>query len=104
MGLLTRGSTGCVTNQDSGAGRSRLVSRLASFSDGSSQLYVRWMDNGQIAKLTQVTESPSGLTWSPDGRWIAFSMLVPEAPAPFVKLPAKPEGAEATRCPRRSPR
>ncbi len=65
-----------------------------STSDGSSQLYVRWMDNGQLAKLTQVTKSPSGLTWSPDGRWIAFSMLVPEAPVPFVQLPDKPEGAE----------
>ena len=66
----------------------------ASTADGSTQLYVRWMDNGQLAKLTQLTESPGGLTWSPDGRWIAFSLFVPEAPEPFVQLPAKPEGAE----------
>ncbi|MFQ5739520.1 MAG: prolyl oligopeptidase family serine peptidase [Acidobacteriota bacterium] len=63
-------------------------------SDGSSQLFVRWMDTGQTAKLTHLTSSPSGITWSPDGRWIAFSMLVREPSPPFVEMPAKPEGAE----------
>ncbi len=41
---------------------------------GSTQLFVRWMDTGQIARLTQLTNSPDGLSWSPDGKWIAFSM------------------------------
>ncbi|MCH8255572.1 MAG: PD40 domain-containing protein, partial [Gemmatimonadetes bacterium] len=39
--------------------------------EGSTQLYVRWMETGQIAKLTQLTKSPGGLAWSPDGQWIA---------------------------------
>lgn len=65
-----------------------------SSSDGSTQLYVRWMDTGVTAKLTNLTSSPSGLTWSPDGTQLAFSMLVPDEPEPFVSMPSKPEGAE----------
>lgn len=70
--------------------------RLAfvSNSDGTTQLYVRWGDTGQLARLTQLTRSPSALTWSPDGKWIAFSMLVPDKPEPLAKLPPKPKGAE----------
>jgi acylaminoacyl-peptidase len=52
------------------------------------------METGEVAKLTQLTRSPGGLTWSPDGNWIAFSMFVSESPTPFVQLPPKPEGAE----------
>jgi acylaminoacyl-peptidase len=70
--------------------------RLAyvSGSDGSAQIYCRWMDTGQTAKLTQLTSPPRGLTWSPDGRNLAFSMHVPEKTKPMVQLPGKPEGAE----------
>ena len=66
----------------------------ASSVDGRTQIYVRWMDTGQTARLTQLRSSPSGLAWSPDGRSIAFSMLARERPEKFVKLPKKPEGAE----------
>ncbi|MFQ5506819.1 MAG: S9 family peptidase [Planctomycetota bacterium] len=65
-----------------------------SSADGSTQLWLRWMDTGQTAKLSNLTKAPSGLAWSPDGRWIAFSMHVPEHPKPLAKLPRKPEGAK----------
>ena len=58
------------------------------------QLFVRWMDTGQTAMLTHLQEAPGGISWSPDGRWIAFSMFVPEPAEPFAELPAKPTGAE----------
>ncbi|HEX4945790.1 MAG TPA: S9 family peptidase, partial [Blastocatellia bacterium] len=45
--------------------------------DGSSQIYRRWMDSGQTAKLTNLTQSPAGVSWSPDGKWLSFTMLVP---------------------------
>jgi acylaminoacyl-peptidase len=61
---------------------------------GTPQLYCRWMDSGRSAKLTQLTSAPSGACWSPDGKWIAFNMEVPESTKPYVDLPAKPEGAE----------
>ena len=72
---------------------SRLV--FASSKEGSVQIYLRWMDDGQLARLTDLTSSPRSLTWSPDGRLIAFTMPVAaEAAKPFGQLPQKPEGAD----------
>ena len=66
----------------------------ASSENGSTQLFVRWLDTGQTAQLTRLTESPGSIVWSPDGRSIALSMRVPETTKPFTEMPAKPEGAE----------
>lgn len=66
----------------------------ASDAEGSRQLYVRWMDTGQTALVTNLTEAPRGVAWSPDGRWIAFGMHVPSDTEPLAKLPEKPEGAK----------
>lgn len=67
----------------------------ASSEEGSVQIYLRWMDSGQVARLTDLTASPSSLSWSPDGRMIAFTMPVAaEAARPFGELPKKPDGAE----------
>ena len=63
-------------------------------SAGSRQIYVRWMDTGQTAKLTNLAQMPSGISWSPDGKWIAFSMWVPTRGKPFVSMPSKPKGAK----------
>ncbi|MBJ2128005.1 S9 family peptidase [Alteromonas sp. IB21] len=72
-------------------------SRLAYLSneEGKPQLYVRWMDTGQTALVTNVTSSPSNITWSPDGKHIAFTMSVDAKEKPLdVKMPKKPEGAK----------
>lgn len=72
-------------------------SRLAylSNSEGRPQLYVRWMDSGQTALVTNVPTSPSSITWSPDGKTIAFTMSVDSNEQPFkVKMPKKPKGAK----------
>lgn len=62
--------------------------------EGSTQIYRRWMDTGQTAKLTNVTQAPANLAWSPDGKTIAFTMHVPEAGAKVISLPVPPEGAK----------
>ncbi len=62
--------------------------------EGSPQLYVKWLSSGDTALITNLTEAPSDLAWSPDGRMIAFVMDVKTDNEPFAKLPAKPEGAE----------
>ena len=74
-------------------GRLAYVSSGALPEDRSAQIHVRWMDTGQTARLTQLPRPPSSLSWSPDGRWLAFSMLVPEPSPPYVELPDKPENA-----------
>jgi acylaminoacyl-peptidase len=70
--------------------------RLAyvSSADGSPQLYVRWMDSGQTALLTNLTEAPDAIAWSPDGKSIAFSQLVLSEKKPLATPPPKPEGAQ----------
>ncbi len=71
--------------------------RLAYFStaEGSApQLFVRWMDTGQSARISGLPDSPQGITWSPDGRRIAYLMAVPDEGAKLGSAPAKPEGAE----------
>lgn len=61
---------------------------------GNTQLFLRWLDSGEAVRLTQLPHAPSGLVFSPDGRQIAFSMLVPTRRESMVKMPEKPEGAE----------
>jgi dipeptidyl aminopeptidase/acylaminoacyl peptidase len=70
--------------------------RLAyvSAAEGSPQLYVRWMDSGQTALLTNLTQGPEAITWSPDGKWIAFSQFVPADKKPLATPPPKPDGAQ----------
>ena len=71
-------------------------SKLAYISDegGSAQLYVRYMDSGQSARLTNLTHSPGSLTWSHDGRHIAFTLFTPASQPPLFKdMPQKPNGA-----------
>ena len=62
--------------------------------DKKTQIFIRWMESGESMQLSNLTESPSNLSWSPDGKWIAFSMFVPQKKKPVVQLPMKPEGAE----------
>ena len=66
--------------------------RLAYTAGG--QIHLRWMDTGETATLTQLTDSPRGLRWSPDGRHIAFNMLVPYPPPRLAPPPRPPAGAE----------
>lgn len=63
--------------------------------EGKTQLYVRWMDNGQTGLVTNVQSSIGNVSWSPDGQQIAFTMNVKETGTPFkVKMPKKPKGAK----------
>src|SRR5271170_3128621 len=72
--------------------------RLAYFgegADGSRQLFVHWMESGVTAAVSNFTESPSRLAWSPDGRWIAFTMPVAAERKPLkVELPEAPKNAK----------
>jgi len=60
----------------------------------TAQVYCRWMDTGQTARLAQLPGPASSVEWSPDGTQIAFSMPVPAPEKPFVTMPPMPPGAE----------
>jgi dipeptidyl aminopeptidase/acylaminoacyl peptidase len=64
-----------------------------SAAEGSPQLYVRWMDSGQTALLTNLVEPPESIAWSPDGKSIAFTQFVLADKAPLAPPPPRPEGA-----------
>lgn len=70
--------------------------RIAYVQDTASGtgIHVRWMDTGQTALLANLQKSPADLTWSRDGRWLAFVMSVPAKSEPIAKPRTKPEGAE----------
>ncbi|WP_103026927.1 alpha/beta hydrolase family protein [Salinibacter altiplanensis] len=70
------------------------VAYVASTEGDGAEIFVRWMDTGQTARITQLDASPSGLSWGPEGDRLAFSMFVPAEPEPFARLPSPPEGAD----------
>ena len=62
--------------------------------DGKAQIHCYWVAQDKSAAISQLTERPAGITWSPNGNQIAFFMRVPVKAKPFASLPAKPKGAE----------
>lgn len=91
---LTNGSGAYVSPRWSPDG-TRLL--YLSRADGATQVFVRWMDTGQSAKISNLTESADNPAWSPDGEFISFTMRVPLETDLLAKMPAKPEGANWAR-------
>jgi dipeptidyl aminopeptidase/acylaminoacyl peptidase len=71
------------------------VAYFGAAGDGSTQLFVYWLESGATAAVSNFTESPASLAWSPDGRWLAFTMPVAAERKPLkVDLPEVPKNAK----------
>jgi dipeptidyl aminopeptidase/acylaminoacyl peptidase len=70
--------------------------RLAYLSDtdGRTQIYIRWMDSGQTARITNLEQGADSLEWSPDGRMLSFSSFAPGRGPRIADLPSPPAGAK----------
>ena len=68
---------------------------------GGAQLWVRYMDaEGATTQITRLTETPSDIEWSPDGKTLAFGMLVRANDPWRIAMPTAPRGAKWTEAPR----
>jgi len=77
------------------------IAYIAHGEPNGSQVFVRWMDaEGAVSQLTHLTETPAGLDWSPDGKWLAFTMLVPAKNEWHIAMPTPPKGAKWVEPPR----
>ncbi|MEZ9200654.1 prolyl oligopeptidase family serine peptidase [Shewanella sp. 10N.286.54.B9] len=70
-------------------------SKLAyiSTASGSPQIHMRWLNNGSNAQLSHFSSAPANLSWSPDGKTIAFTRFVEQKAKSVVNLPGKPKDA-----------
>ncbi|GIW78378.1 MAG: acyl-peptide hydrolase [Gemmatales bacterium] len=57
-------------------------------------LMCRWLETGEVGRLARLNSVPDDVAWSPDGKYLAFSMFVPEKVEPYVEMPEKPAGAK----------
>jgi dipeptidyl aminopeptidase/acylaminoacyl peptidase len=73
-------------------------SQLAFISDmsGTRQIHLHWLAQNKTAQLSNLQQSPSNLSWSPDSKHLAFTMNVAASEAAVkqsVKKVKKPAGA-----------
>ncbi|KKO44918.1 acyl-peptide hydrolase [Arsukibacterium ikkense] len=73
-------------------------SKLAFISDrsGKAQIHLHYLAEAKTAQLSRLQQTPANLTWSPDGRQLAFTMNVAASEADVqkrVKKVQKPAGA-----------
>ncbi|WP_371996229.1 MULTISPECIES: S9 family peptidase [unclassified Shewanella] len=71
-------------------------SKLAyiSTASGSAQIHMKWLETGESSQMSHFSQSPSNLSWSPDGKYIAFNRFVNSKPKSVVSLPGKPQNAQ----------
>ena len=63
--------------------------------DGTPQLHVLYVDSGEVAQLTHLQRAVTNVRWSPDGKQLAFTQVLPDEDPPLrVELPKRPRNAE----------
>nr|WP_313416715.1 S9 family peptidase [Brevundimonas diminuta] len=70
------------------------LSYISNAEGGAPQLFVRWMASGESVRVTNLPNTPSSVSWSPNGEQLAYSVLVPGEKPKIGSPLAKPEGAQ----------
>lgn len=66
-----------------------------------TQIFIKYIGvEGEPTQISRLESAPSNIQWSPDGKYISFTMFVEEKEGWNVKLPKKPKGATWTEEPR----
>ncbi len=76
------------------------IAFISSEEGHGAEIFIHWLENGVTARITQLESGPGGLTWSSDGKLLAFTMKIEESNPVLVKSPKKPKGAEWASSPR----
>jgi dipeptidyl aminopeptidase/acylaminoacyl peptidase len=58
------------------------------------QVYLKDLASNSTTRVTDVAMRPSGMSFSPDGKYLAFAMFTPTKAKPLFNLDFKPKGAK----------
>ena len=62
--------------------------------EGKVQIYLKDLASSSTTRVTDVAMSPSSMSFSPDGKYLAFAMFTPTKAKPLFTLGDKPKGAK----------
>ncbi|QBY05708.1 S9 family peptidase [Thalassotalea sp. HSM 43] len=62
--------------------------------EGKVQIYLKDLASNNTARVTDVAMSPSSMSFSPDGKYLAFAMFTPTKAKPLFSLGFKPKDAK----------
>ncbi|WP_144214217.1 S9 family peptidase [Shewanella donghaensis] len=65
-----------------------------STASGKPQIHMKWLSSGDTAQMSHLTHAPANLSWSPNGKQLAFTRFVDSKPKSVVSLPGMPKGAK----------
>jgi Tol biopolymer transport system component len=62
--------------------------------EGKVQVYLQDLASNNTTRVTDVSMSPSGMSFSPDGKYLGFAMFTPTKAKPLFSLSFKPKDAK----------
>ncbi|MGZ8414857.1 MAG: S9 family peptidase [Gemmatirosa sp.] len=76
------------------------IAYVARGEPAGTQVFVKYLDGSGETQITRLDQTPADLAWAPDGKAIAFRMLVLQRDDWRLEMPAAPKGAKWTEAPR----
>ena len=71
------------------------IAFVSSSDDGNgSEIYMYWVETKQYSVISQLNKSPKNLKWSTSGKYIGFTMFIPDNVLSLVSAPKKPKDAK----------